>query len=129
MANNTSSVPPALVATYFVVFVALAGGTWLFMRKLDAPDKKRLYARVVLLNSTVIGGFMIAMMLAGGAGCTAFVIIPIGAGFFYLNATRNRLCMQCNRNVAPSGLAACEFCPRCGAQTTPYDGLLGEAEP
>jgi hypothetical protein len=128
MSVSTNGIPSELIATYFVVWVTMAVGSWLFEGSLGANEKKRLHSRVLLINIVVIGGFLAAMMLVAGSGLAALVILPVSAVLFYLNATRNRLCMQCNRNVMPTGFAACEFCPRCGATTVEYDSLFSRAD-
>ena len=108
-----------LTATYLVVWLVLAVGTTIFLKRQTPLQKKHWQPRLSLLAVAVVGGFMIAFCISSGqvlAGCVAFVLV---AGMAYLGLTRGRMCGQCGTGAWAGFGSAPTYCSRCGAPLTP----------
>ena len=104
-----------LFIAYFVIWLALAIGSFLFFRGKDPAFKRRWHRPVAVVSSLIIGG-MIVLMVALMGDWRATAIFAAAALFFvWLAAFRTRVCPGCGKFLQPRNLITPEkFCSNCG---------------
>lgn len=107
----------ALFPWYFLTFAILAISQYLFLHGRSPREKRYWFPRLSILNLLVIGGFLVAIILASGQWLSLFLLVPFLAIFGYLGLTRIVICQRCGATVQPQYLVEpSQFCPRCGAE-------------
>jgi len=99
---------------YFVIWFALAIGTFLFFMGRDPAFKHRWYRRVSVFNMAVIGGMLI--LLAVPFGLVAVAVCTVATLYFlWLAVFQIRVCLGCGKLCQPRNLITAEkFCGKCG---------------
>lgn len=107
-------------AVYFIAFVLVAAGSWLFLRRLEPKLKKKWYPRISLLGIAVIGPFLLLPWFVWGQWPFGLVGLAFVVFVGYSSVKLIRVCDSCGYLAQPQGLiVAAKFCPKCGARMTP----------
>jgi hypothetical protein len=103
-----------LVIAYFVIWFALAIGTFLFFMGRDPAFKTRWHRRVAVFNVAVIGGMIILLAVPLGSAAVALSTVAT-LYFLWVAVFQIRVCLGCGQLCQPRNLITAEkFCGKCG---------------
>jgi hypothetical protein len=109
----------AAFVLYFVVFAALAVGTWLFFRGRTPEFKWRWSSRAALFSNSVIGASLVlgATLIGGWMLGMPALLLMIAIG--YVNTRKTTVCHQCGKGGGVSVGGRWGYCPKRGTQLKP----------
>ena len=103
-----------LFIAYFVIWFALAIGTFLFFRGRDPAFKHRWYRRVSGFNMAVIGGMIVLLAVPFGPIVVAVSLVAT-LYFLWVTIFQTRVCLGCGKISQPGNLITPQkFCNKCG---------------
>ena len=120
MATTNARADPMAPAWFFfmAVWVALALGSWLWMRSRSTAAEKRLWHRRLTITAGVIfGGFMMATMVSWHQYFGLLFALPAVVLISYLNLNNTFFCDACGKMTQRTDWWSREpahFCPKCG---------------
>ncbi len=117
-----------LIIAYFVVWLALAAGTWLFFRKKSAELKWRWSPRAALLNGVIVGTYLVVLATLGAGWLVGALFAGVLAMFVYVNVARTSICHRCGKGRDIFIFRSPGFCGRCGTQLRPPAPLWDRPE-
>lgn len=104
-----------LLIAYFVIWLAIAVGSFLFFRGKDPAFKKRWYRPVAIVGTSIIAGMIVFMVALMGDWRATVMFAAIALLLIWIGAFRTRVCSGCGRVSQPrSFIAPDEFCGKCG---------------
>ena len=114
LGSASSPVNETLVTIYFVVWFALAIGTFLFFMGREPAFKHRWYRSVSAFNMAVIGGMIVLMVIPFGP--VAIAVSTVATLYLlWVTVFQVRVCMGCGKICQPRNLITAEkFCGKCG---------------
>jgi hypothetical protein len=112
---------------YFIVFFALAVGSWLFLRNRTPAFKRRWYHKMVYFNTIVIGLLIVAIFKFESWSDFLFVFFIVGLpiGLIAYLHSKTRICHSCGSVTQgqPPFFRPADYCPKCGADLRPENEL------
>ncbi len=102
---------PAHFAIFWISWVILGAGSWIFYSKASYETKKNAHPFIV------IGMGIIFVAFAGWATHTnlPWYFVLFLALILYLNIRNTQFCPQCNATIY-GRFTRSDFCPKCGTQ-------------
>jgi len=104
---------------YFVLWVALAVGSWLIMRRQKTPqDKKRWSDRGAILAGVFVTGSICFFIILWKQYIVLPVFVGMGVLITVLNVRNTFYCDKCGqRSLSQKWFSSASFfCPHCGHQ-------------
>jgi purine-cytosine permease-like protein len=104
-----------LFIAYFVIWFALAVGSFLFFRGKDPEFKKRWHRPVAIIGTSIIGGMMVLMVALMGDWRATAIFAAAALFIGWVGAFQTRVCLGCGKVCQPQNLVTPEkFCSKCG---------------
>ena len=111
-----------LFLIYFVLWLIIGGGGWLYVNTRPTPALRRIWWRRYSIGfAAFVILFMDLMIGASGGVVPALVMLavlaPFGALISWLNIRNTYFCDGCGkRTTSRNPFVRLAFCPRCGAR-------------
>lgn len=97
-------------AFFFVCWIALGVGSWLYVRSRPGAAAKRRAHRVF----TVVAGLIFTAFATWTDPRAVIIVIPAVVLITWLNLRYTRFCDNCGKTITAQPFQKIAFCPRCG---------------
>lgn len=104
--------PESAFPFFFVGWIALGLGSWLYIRsRPNAAAKRRAHQLLTVISGMIFTGFAIWMIPPA-----AIIMVPAVVLITWLNLRNTHFCDHCGKMVVAQPFQRVAFCPRCGAR-------------